>query len=75
MQWINRIESLDFANAWTELALKWPNVIKENLKNTIEKVKSEAEKHFDNNTYPKIIPADCRAKIRSLINPIYTTLS
>lgn len=33
------------------------------------------EKHIDNNTYPKVIPANARGTIRRAIDPIYSKLT
>jgi len=67
-----RIEDQSFTDAWSQLP---SDASKDKVKDALEKVKAEAEKHIDNNTYPKVIPADARAEIQSVIDPIYTALT
>jgi DNA helicase HerA-like ATPase len=67
-----RIEDASFAKAWTVLPA---GVDKKAVNAALGSVEAEAGKHIDNNTYPKVIPADARATIRGAIDPIYTALT
>ena len=66
------IEDASCANAWDQLPAE---ASKDVVKNAVEVVRGEADKHIDNNTYPKVIPSDARAAIRAAIDPIYTALT
>ena len=69
---MTRIEAEEYVDAWNDFP---PASNKAAVKTAIGGVESEAEKHIDNNTYPKVIPADGRATIQQTIDPIYTTLT
>ena len=45
------------------------------LKKCVDEIRNEAAKHIDNNTYPKVIPADARNKIKKAIDPIFSSLT
>jgi hypothetical protein len=68
-----RVRENQFADAWA--SLEQLGVKKEDAEKAIEAVTTVAEKHIDNNTYPKVLPADARGKIRDVIDPIYSKLT
>lgn len=68
-----RIGEAEFAGAWSDLA--GLGVTKQNVEQTIKTIVDEAERHIDNNTYPKVIPADSRAAIQRAIDPIFEKLT
>lgn len=65
-----RIDEAEFNGAWGDLGLE-----KQEVKTAIEEVVQEAEKCIDNNTYPKVIPANSRAAIQRAIDPIFEKLT
>jgi len=68
-----RIDEAEFADAWGQL--NELGVGKQDVEQAIGTVVREAEKHIDNNTYPKVIPADSRAAIQRAIDPIFVKLT
>lgn len=68
-----RIGEAELASAWGHL--DGLEVRKQDVEQTIQAVVSEAEKHIDNNTYPKVIPANSRAAIQRTIDPIFEKLT
>ena len=67
-----RIENVTFTEAWAALPA---GINKNAVRAVLGTVQSEAVKHIENGTYPKVIPADARATIRGAIDPIYTALT
>lgn len=66
-----RVGDPSFGGAWVGLQ----GIEKASVEVALKTVREESEKHIDSGTYPKVIPADARAKIRDAIDPIYTKLT
>jgi len=68
-----RIAQDDLAMAWPDAKTKY-ELTKEEVDSALDEVISIAGQHIDSGTYPKVIPADARKKIRDAIDPIYKKL-
>lgn len=69
-----RIAAEDLQKAWQEA----PGVYdfeKSDVNQVLDTIESEAKRHIDNNTYPKVLPANARQVIRDAIDPIYQSLT
>jgi len=71
---VARLACAEVQQALDDLASQY-GVNKDSIIDALTAVKEEAEAHIDNNTYPKVLPADARNKIRNVIEPIYTKLT
>jgi len=69
-----RIQQHDLEAAWDEAEHHY-HLTKDSLIQVLAVVSAEAQKHIDNGTYPKILPADARKTIRDAIEPIYEKLT
>ncbi len=69
---MGRIVDQSFDKAWASFP---DGASKDAVMAAIGVVKNEAEKHIEKNTYPKVFPADARAKIRDAIDPIFAKLT
>jgi DNA helicase HerA-like ATPase len=68
-----RIAQADLAMAWPDAKTKY-ELTKEEVDSALDEVISIAGQHIDSGTYPKVIPANARKKIRDAIDPIYKKL-
>lgn len=70
----HRIGQKDLEEGWTAAEpINWPR--KHEVEAALDKVKEIAEKNIENNTYPKVLPADARKAIRDALDPIYEKLT
>ncbi|CAG0951608.1 hypothetical protein BURK1_00225 [Burkholderiales bacterium] len=69
-----RIGQDDLTAAWAEATTKY-ELSKDDVTAALETVATTAAKHIDNNTYPKVLPADARKAIRDAIEPVYAKLT
>ncbi len=69
-----RIAQEDLKDAWEKAKSKW-GISKCDVNTALEKVILEAEKYIENDTYPKVLPANARKIIRDVIDPIYEKLT
>lgn len=69
-----RIGDADLTDAWNQAQSKF-SLTKDEVEKAFDKVIETAEKHIENNTYPKILPADARKAIRDALDPIYKKLT
>lgn len=69
-----RIGQSDLAPAWKNAKTNY-KLAKKNVKSALEKVSEIAEKYIENNTYPRVLPADARKAIRDAIDPIFEKLT
>jgi len=69
-----RIAQDDLAKAWPDASTKY-HLTKDEVDSALDEVISIAGQHIDSGTYPKVIPADARNKIRDAIDPIYEKLT
>ena len=68
-----RIAQDDLAMAWPDATTKY-ELTKKEVDSALDEVISIAGQHIDSGTYPKVIPANARKKIRDAIDPIYKKL-
>lgn len=69
-----RIEQDDLTSAWAD-AQTACFLVKADVETALQSVATTAGKHIDNNTYPKLLPADARKAIREAVDPIYQKLT
>jgi hypothetical protein len=69
-----RIGQDDLAQAWSDAETQY-SLKKENVEAALDAIVNTAERHIENGTYPKVIPADARKEIRDKLNPIYEKLT
>lgn len=69
-----RIDDAGLNAVWGEVE-KHYGFKKTDVDDALTKVAETAEKHIDNGTYPKVLPADARKTIRNAIDPIYEKLT
>jgi hypothetical protein len=69
-----RIGQDDFTQAWKDAKERY-SLDQDRVKSALEFVVKIAEKHIENGTYPKVLPADARKEIRDEIDPIYEKLT
>ncbi len=69
-----RIGQDDLNDAWI-IAESTYELKKADVEEALNSVASTATSHIDNNTYPKVLPADARKTIRDAIDPIYEKLT
>ena len=69
-----RIDDSDVSEGWVQAESRH-NHIRDNVDAALDIVVEVAESHIESRTYPKVLPADARKKIRDVIEPIYETFS
>lgn len=69
-----RIGEGDLTNAWNEAQSKF-SLTKDKVEEALDRVIETAKNHIENNTYPKVLPADARKVIRDAVDPIYKKLT
>lgn len=69
-----RIGQDDLTTAWTEAQSNY-GLTKNDVDTALDTVSTTAENYIDNNTYPKVLPADARKTIRDAVDPIYEKLT
>lgn len=69
-----RIGQADLTAAWSEAQSKYGLTISD-VDIALDKVSTTASTHIENNTYPKVLPADARKAIRDAVDPIYEKLT
>lgn len=69
-----RIGQDDLTTAWTGASTHY-QLTKAAVEVALGEVSETAENHIDNRTYPKVLPADARKRIRDALNPIYEKLT
>lgn len=69
-----RIGQDDLTTAWTEAQSEY-GLTKNDVDTALDTVSTTAASHIDNNTYPKVLPADARKTIRDAVDPIYEKLT
>ncbi|MCP9448032.1 MAG: DUF87 domain-containing protein [Nitrospira sp.] len=69
-----RIALEDLNDAWQEAQTAF-GFNKDSVEKALDRVLDEANKHIDNNTYPKVLPANARKAIQDAIDPIYQKLT
>lgn len=69
-----RIGQADLTAAWSEAQSKYGLTISD-VNIALDKVSTTASTHIENNTYPKVLPADARKAIRDAVDPIYEKLT
>lgn len=72
---LNTIDDPNMSDAWGELIGCVSGITKEEVRDAVEQVRSEAASHIDQGTYPKVLPSDARKKIRDSIEPAYIILT
>ncbi len=71
----NRVDQQDLVPAWSEITEQDAELTKDSVQQAVEAIRDEAARHIDNNTYPKVLPADARKAIRDKIDPLLTRLT
>jgi len=69
-----RIGQNDMTAPWTAAQATY-SLTKADVASALDRVETAAASHIDNNTYPKVLPADARKEIRDAIEPIYEKLT
>jgi len=70
----DRIGEADFEQAWQE-ARDVYGFGRNEVDQALETIGIQANANIDNNTYPKVLPANARSAIREAIDPIYGKLT
>jgi hypothetical protein len=71
----NRLDQQDLVSSWADVTAQDAQLTKDSVQQAVEAIRDEAAKHIDNNTYPKVLPADARKAIRDKIDPLLTRLT
>ena len=69
-----RIDDSDVSAGWDQAESRH-NHFRDEVEAALEIVVDVAEDNIENRTYPKVLPADARKKIRDVIEPIYEKLA
>jgi hypothetical protein len=69
-----RIGQNDLTTAWADAQATY-SLAKAAVESALDSVVTTADKHIDNGTYPKVLPADARQAIRAAVEPIYEKLT
>lgn len=69
-----RIGEADFDEAWQETHNVY-GFERNEVDQVLDTIENQANANIDNNTYPKVLPANARSAIRAAIDPIYAKLT